>query len=177
MGDGQLFPLRNDRSLNLTVPVMSQICEYLRQMAKRLFVVHKVLCRNAPICYEAERAGHMFWCVMESRLAVDLGIMQKGSVERHLGSCRAASKEVDGPAFADQMGCEFPGVRISGCFNDDIGAAPIRPSLSLMDGRSWITQQNAFISAQHHGAIYLFEPSRHHKHASAISELRKPNEY
>src|ERR1700685_441733 len=102
MGDGQVFPnLRNDRGLNLTIPMMSEIREYLRQVAKWLFVVHKMLCRNASLCDKAERAGHVFRRVMETRLTGDLRIMQQGSIERHLRSGRAASKEVDGATFAD----------------------------------------------------------------------------
>ena len=121
----RLVTSRKDGSLDLTVSVVGQVAQDLREAAERFFMIDEEAGSHSPISNPLQGPTDVGRGVVERGLASDFGVVQEIGTEIDFGSIRATAEEIDGSAFADKVGCELPRLWMPDGFNDDVRAAPI----------------------------------------------------
>src|SRR5450755_452051 len=170
-------PLGNDSSLDLSVAAVGEVPQHVWQLRQRLLVIHHVARVDDALRNQFERAADVRGSVMETRLAGDLGVVQQIGIDADFSAGRAASKEVDDTALANQFGGHLPGFGATDGLYHHIGAAARCFSLHFGYEGVLFAELNAFVRAEIKRALYLFHAAGDGNHARPVSEPGEPHEH
>src|SRR5438874_13089210 len=97
-----LVTARDNSRLDLAAAIY-HFAQHFFQIGERSFAGHVIGTLDFVLCNECERLPHHLGRVVERRFESDLGVMQKLSIEFHLGTTGASAEEVNCAPFADHI--------------------------------------------------------------------------